>query len=244
MGDSSMDNAIRPVAYILGPALVASAMASMLREAGGVSEAHAVDSLRRVRIIPPKQADDPGRLLMFCGNSQAAIALRKQFALVPRPATARIVWLIPQDADDVVVTTTALAIGVQVFISAEDDPATVIQAIASARLGQPFHSERLPAHIAALIAGEKIVFTAEVSNPAHRRRRSQRGITLWKQALTDREREIALLAEDGLKNKEIAERLLISEATVKTHITNILDKLDLGNRRELRRCREQITSHT
>lgn len=51
--------------------------------------------------------------------------------------------------------------------------------------------------------------------------------------LTDREREVAALVGEGMRNKEIAERLFISERTVKTHISNIFQKLDLSDRLEL-----------
>jgi DNA-binding NarL/FixJ family response regulator len=51
--------------------------------------------------------------------------------------------------------------------------------------------------------------------------------------LTDREREVTALVGEGLRNKEIAERLFISERTVKTHISNIFQKLDLSDRLEL-----------
>jgi two-component system nitrate/nitrite response regulator NarL len=52
-------------------------------------------------------------------------------------------------------------------------------------------------------------------------------------ALTRREREIVGLVAEGMKNKQIADRLFISEATVRNHLTSILDKLELGNRFEL-----------
>jgi DNA-binding NarL/FixJ family response regulator len=51
--------------------------------------------------------------------------------------------------------------------------------------------------------------------------------------LTGREREIVELVSQGLKNKQIAERLFISEATVRNHLTSILSKLDLSDRFEL-----------
>lgn len=52
-------------------------------------------------------------------------------------------------------------------------------------------------------------------------------------ALTRREREIVDLVSEGLKNKHIADRLSISEATVRNHLTSVLDKLDLDDRFEL-----------
>jgi DNA-binding NarL/FixJ family response regulator len=51
--------------------------------------------------------------------------------------------------------------------------------------------------------------------------------------LTPREREIVLLVGQGLKNREIAERLAISEKTTKGHLTNIFQKLGVGDRLEL-----------
>lgn len=49
-------------------------------------------------------------------------------------------------------------------------------------------------------------------------------------ALTRREREIAALASEGLSNKEIAIELRIGPATVKNHIHNILEKLQIRRR--------------
>jgi DNA-binding NarL/FixJ family response regulator len=48
--------------------------------------------------------------------------------------------------------------------------------------------------------------------------------------LTPREREILAFAAHGFSNREIADRLVLSEATIKTHISRVLTKLDVHDR--------------
>ena len=48
-----------------------------------------------------------------------------------------------------------------------------------------------------------------------------------------RERDIVELVCKGLSNKQIADKLFISERTVKTHVSNILAKLNLHDRMQL-----------
>ena len=48
--------------------------------------------------------------------------------------------------------------------------------------------------------------------------------------MTPREREVLTLLAEGLTNRQIAERLVVSEHTVHRHVTNTLRKLDLPSR--------------
>jgi DNA-binding NarL/FixJ family response regulator len=51
--------------------------------------------------------------------------------------------------------------------------------------------------------------------------------------LTPREREVVTLISEGLKNRDVAGRLFISETTVTHHLTSIYSKLEVSDRLEL-----------
>lgn len=51
--------------------------------------------------------------------------------------------------------------------------------------------------------------------------------------LTPREREVFDLLAHGMSNPQIAEKLIVSEATVRTHVTSVLDKLQLRDRTQV-----------
>jgi DNA-binding NarL/FixJ family response regulator len=62
---------------------------------------------------------------------------------------------------------------------------------------------------------------------------SDSGARREKPLLSPREREIVQLVAQGFRNREIAEKLFISEQTVKNHLHNIFDKLGVSDRLEL-----------
>ena len=57
--------------------------------------------------------------------------------------------------------------------------------------------------------------------------------------MTKREREVLRLLAEGLTNRQIAERLVVSEHTVHRHVTNILRKLDVPTRTAAAACAVQ-----
>ena len=94
--------------------------------------------------------------------------------------------------------------------------------------------------------GQRFRFTSEILPPYLRRTKSVEELIPWlylkgistgdfsdKPRLSNREREIVALVAQGFKNKEIAERMFISEQTVKNHLHNVFDKLGVSDRLEL-----------
>jgi two-component system, NarL family, nitrate/nitrite response regulator NarL len=73
--------------------------------------------------------------------------------------------------------------------------------------------------------------TAEVIDAF--KRSAELGQRREKPLLSDREREIVQLVAQGFRNREIGEKLFISEQTVKNHLHNIFDKLGVSDRLEL-----------
>jgi DNA-binding NarL/FixJ family response regulator len=88
-------------------------------------------------------------------------------------------------------------------------------------MGEAFCSPR--------IAG--LLFSRLAERARERERRQQPGMM----HLTRREIEVVALIEKGLSNKEIAVHMRIELQTVKNHVHNILEKLQLGSRREAAR---------
>lgn len=65
------------------------------------------------------------------------------------------------------------------------------------------------------------------------RKKTEADLNVFNGILSRREAEVAMLICQGLSNKQIAEQLFISEKTIKTHVSNILSKLDIKDRMQL-----------
>jgi len=105
---------------------------------------------------------------------------------------------------------TALALGVGGIVLKTSDPRLLIDAIDAVCAGKAWFDEAIRGRIDAVTAG------------ARRRR-----------ALSERERELVQLVCEGLKNREIADRLNTTEGTVKAYLHAIFDKVGVENRTEL-----------
>ncbi|MCY4726825.1 response regulator transcription factor [Nocardioides sp. STR2] len=90
--------------------------------------------------------------------------------------------------------------------------------------------ERLVAGIETVVAGEALLAPALTRRLIEDHVRRPRGSDAALDVLTEREREVFVLMARGLANADIQAQLVISEATVKTHVNRILTKLGLSTR--------------
>ena len=125
------------------------------------------------------------------------------------------------------------------IVTSKEDPKAITAALQHGVLGivvKTRNAETLLRAIRGIAAGEAFLepsIVAHVFRKTEPPREDREQPVLGK--LTRRESEIVELISLGLQNKKIAERLFISETTVRHHLTSIYDKLDVTNRLELMR---------
>src|SRR5215211_6243458 len=124
---------------------------------------------------------------------------------------ARILILTTFDLDEYVFE--ALRAGASGFVLKDDTPEQLIAAIHTVADGDALLSPTITRRV--------IQKFARLSRPAPPKQLDE---------LSDRERDVFRLMARGLSNAEISNELYISETTVKTHVTHILQKLDLRDR--------------
>lgn len=123
-----------------------------------------------------------------------------------------------------------------VMLTVSDDVAdlfTALQFGAQGYLLKNMDTDDWVAYLRALFDETSEVSRQMADRLFHRFRSGQRPDEPPVSVLTPREREILVCVAGGDNNRQIAERLVITENTVKNHIKNILDKLSLENRVQL-----------
>ncbi len=106
---------------------------------------------------------------------------------------------------------TSLQSGASGYLLKDSPPDEILRSIREAHQGKPQFNQEIESKLIEYIQRD------HSSNLLH-------------QKLTDREQEILLLVARGLNDKEIAKRTNISEGTVRCHVSNMLQKLELSNR--------------
>ena len=126
------------------------------------------------------------------------------------------------------------------ILSAYDDDQEVSAALISGASGYVLKTvggERLADNIRSVYGGEVLLAPSVAAKVVRQLSRLKEETGRQEEALdvlTPREREVFFLASRGMKNAEIAEELYLSEKTIKTHLRNIYNKLNLASKAELR----------
>lgn len=124
--------------------------------------------------------------------------------------------------------------GAVVMLGQPGSPEHVVEAIqAGARgcLSLDLPGEEFVSRLRLLAQGDLVV--SRDLTPALSQQWGDKGLPESTDGLSGREREVLTLVSAGATNKEIAQELTVTENTVKVHLRNILDKLDLRNRQQL-----------
>ena len=125
----------------------------------------------------------------------------------------------------------------------EDVVMAALTAGASGYVIKTISHQRLVEGIRAIARGEMLLsptVAAKVVQQLARTRQEKEREADALQALTPREREVFRLVAQGCTNAEIAESLVLSEKTVKTHVRNISNKLNLSGKGEMRVLAAQL----
>jgi DNA-binding NarL/FixJ family response regulator len=127
--------------------------------------------------------------------------------------SVRVIILTTFDLDEYVYT--ALQVGASGFLLKDVSPEQLVGAVRTVSVGDALLAPSITRRLVERFA-QPLVAPAGASEALG--------------TLTPREREVFTLVARGMSNAEIADALVVSEATVKTHVAGILTKLDLRNR--------------
>jgi DNA-binding NarL/FixJ family response regulator len=129
-----------------------------------------------------------------------------------RDRPPEVIVLTTLDADDHV-----LRAGASGFLLKDTPPADIVRAIRAVAAGEPILSPTITRRLIGHVTG---------SDGGERRRHAREQLD----RLTEREREVAVAIGRGKSNAEISRELYMSIATVKAHVSRLLEKLGFNNR--------------
>ena len=168
-------------------------------------------------VVPAVHAHHPDVVLMDLRMARMdGVAATQEVRALPEPP--QVVVLTSWDVDDAVLR--SLVAGAAGFLLKSAGPTDIVGAVRAVAAGDavlsPQSTRRVLDHI------------AQDSCDAERRRAEELTVLL-----SDRERDVTVAVGNGLGNAEIARRLYVSEATVKTHLAAAQAKLGARNRVEV-----------
>ncbi len=163
-------------------------------------------------------ANEKPDVILFEPNPNDCNSLHLLPDLLAAAATARV--LLVTGIGDAQIHQQAVALGAMGVVLKDQPAPILIRAIEKVHAGEVWLSRTMTADVLTRIARERLPKPVDPE-----------AVKIG--FLSPREREIISLIGQGLKNKQIAKSLSISEVTVRHHLTSIFSKLDISDRLEL-----------
>jgi DNA-binding NarL/FixJ family response regulator len=218
----------RPIRVLIADddPLVRSGLAMML---GGASQVQVVGEATDGRdVLPAVDLHHPDVILMDIRMPRLdGIAATRLLRTQPSPPA--VIVLTTFDADELVLR--ALQAGAAGFLLKDTAPADIVRAIVAVHAGDGMLSPQITRRLITLVAGD--------AGAASRRDQARQRLA----SLTPREYEVAHAIGQGLSNADIARQLHMSVATVKAHVSRLLDKLAADNRVQIALLLQDTAPH-
>jgi two-component system, NarL family, nitrate/nitrite response regulator NarL len=205
------------IVIVAGTRLFRDGLAQLIGDRSGLAIAAALAA-------PPDSADAFDQLsadvILLDMATPESHAIARRLHDLPRPIPIVVLGIADSD-EEVIASTEAGAAG---YVTRDGSVDELVTAIESAARGELVCTPR----VAGTLARRLAALAASTKRPAKAR-------------LSRRECEIAALLGEDLSNKEIAVRLRIEVATVKNHVHNLLEKLNVQTRSEAARAAGRLT---
>jgi DNA-binding NarL/FixJ family response regulator len=194
-------------------ALVRAGLTMMLDGAPGIAVVGEAADGDRVPAAADAHAPDVVLMDLHMPRINGITATRR---LRARPRPPEIIVLTTFDTDENILH--ALRAGASGFLLKDTPPARIAEAVRQVAAGEPILSPQITRRLMDRVAVQAGAFARAKATLA---------------ALSPREHDVVVAIAQGHNNTEIAKALNMTLATVKTHVSHILTKLDLDNRTQL-----------
>ncbi len=177
-------------------------------------EMSVLERLHFDEIEQPCRFNEPPHIILFLAENGALPLRRKFSSLKKRFPGAKIIFLSSGDKREEV-ELNIIKMGAKGFLCAKDTMENLVMAIKACHTGEIWASRKSTSAAIENLDNDSTGFIIEEDETG--------GLTL-------QEKRVLLLVASGLKNTEVAEKLFISDKTVKTHVSRIFKKIKVSNR--------------